>query len=98
MKCLIKLFIGLQRAVSSLQRTQQLNPMVTVTADTDYVNDKSDEFFTAFDVICATSCSVDCINRINDICHKNNIMFYAADVFGYYGYMFADLNEHEYAE
>jgi hypothetical protein len=26
------------------------------------------------------------------------VKFFAGDVFGYYGYMFSDLGEHEYAE
>ena len=72
--------------------------MVAVDADTDNVVDKPDEFFTDFDVICATCCDEETIVRLNDITHKNNIMFYAGDVFGYFSFMFADLNEHHYAE
>lgn len=89
---------GKNRAAQSLERTQQLNPMVTVTADTDDVAEKQEEFFTKFDVVCATCCSEEQLLQINDVCHKNNIMFFAGDVFGFYGYMFTDLNEHEYAE
>ncbi|XP_041270196.1 SUMO-activating enzyme subunit 1-like [Onychostruthus taczanowskii] len=36
--------------------------------------------------------------RINQICHKNGIKFFTGDVFGYHGYMFADLGEHEFVE
>lgn len=89
---------GKNRAKSSLIRTQLLNPMVEVSADQSSVQSKEDEFFLDFDVICATGCSQEEIIRINDICHANNIMFFAGDVFGFYGYMFADLNQHEYAE
>lgn len=88
----------LQRAESSKDRTQLLNPMVEVTADTDNVADKPDNFFTNFDVICALCCSPSQLNRINEICADNNIKFFCGDVFGYYGYMFSDLGLHEYAE
>ena len=81
-----------------MERTQQLNSMVEITADTDDVNDKADDFFCNFDVVCATCCNEEELLRINDLCHKNMILFFAGDVFGFYGYMFADLNEHEYAE
>ena len=72
--------------------------MVTVTADSGNVADKNDDFFKDFDVVCVTCSSQEQLIRINTICHENNIKFYAADVFGYYGYMFADLIEHEFAE
>ena len=36
--------------------------------------------------------------HINDICHANGVKFFSADVFGFYGYMFADLGEHKYVE
>jgi len=87
-----------QRAESSVHKSQLLNPMVEVSCDTENSEKKSEEFFRAFDVICATCCEEKELIRINEICAKNKIMFFAGDVFGYYGYMFADLNEHEYAE
>ena len=36
--------------------------------------------------------------HMNDVCHANDVKFFAADVFGFYGYMFADLGEHKYVE
>ncbi|XP_060082452.1 SUMO-activating enzyme subunit 1-like [Ylistrum balloti] len=90
--------VGKNRAVCSLERTQQLNPMVTVTADSGRVADKDSDFFTQFDVVCATCCGPSQLERINKICADNGIKFYAGDVFGYYGYMFSDLGDHEYAE
>lgn len=87
-----------QRAETSLHRTQQLNPMVEVRIDTESPCSKSDQFFEAFDVVCATCCTLSELLRIDDICRRHNIAFFAGDVFGYFGYMFADLHEHEYAE
>lgn len=86
------------RAESSLHRTQQLNPMVEVRVDTESSCSKSEQFFEAFDVVCATCCTLSELLRIDDICRRHNIAFFAGDVFGYFGYMFADLHKHEYAE
>ncbi|XP_069118433.1 SUMO-activating enzyme subunit 1-like isoform X1 [Argopecten irradians] len=90
--------VGKNRAVCSLDRTQQLNPMVKVTSDSESVASKDDNFFTQFDVVCATCCGPTQLMRINQICADNGIKFYAGDVFGYYGYMFSDLGKHDYAE
>ena len=51
--------ILIQRAESSLQRAQQLNPMVQVTADSEDISNKSDSFFKDFDLVVATNCSAD---------------------------------------
>lgn len=90
--------LGKNRAESSLQRAQQLNPMVQVTADSEDISNKTDSFFKDFDLVVATNCSADQLIHINDICHANGVKFFAADVFGFYGYMFADLGEHKYVE
>ena len=87
-----------QRAQSSLQRTRQLNPMVSVSYDTADVADKKKEFFKQFDVVCATGCSKQQLLRISKICHEEKIKFFAGDVHGYYGVCFADLQEHVYVE
>ncbi|XP_045164557.2 SUMO-activating enzyme subunit 1-like [Mercenaria mercenaria] len=90
--------VGKNRAECSLDRTQLLNPMVEVSADSEDVGGKPDDFFKNFDVICALCCKPSELFRINKICSENKIKFYCGDVFGYYGYMFSDLGFHEYAE
>lgn len=35
---------------------------------------------------------------INAICRKRGIKFYAAEVFGFYGYFFCDLLEHSFTQ
>ncbi|XP_041352453.1 SUMO-activating enzyme subunit 1-like [Gigantopelta aegis] len=90
--------IGKNRAESSLEKVKLLNPMVEVTADAECVDKKPDKFFTNFDVICATCCPTATLCHINKICALNNVKFFAGDVFGYYGFMFSDLGEHEFAE
>ncbi|KAJ1107285.1 hypothetical protein NDU88_004677 [Pleurodeles waltl] len=86
------------RAEASQERAQNLNPMVDVKVDTDNIESKEEGFFTQFDAVCLTCCSRDVMVKINQICHKHNIKFFAGDVFGYHGFMFADLVEHEFVE
>ncbi|KAG8448727.1 hypothetical protein GDO86_015700 [Hymenochirus boettgeri] len=89
---------GQHRAEASLNRARNLNPMVVVEADTENIDQKHEDFFTQFDVVCLTSCHHDILLKVNQICHKHCIKFFAGDVFGYHGYMFADLGEHEFVE
>nr|KAF6281935.1 SUMO1 activating enzyme subunit 1 [Pipistrellus kuhlii] len=90
--------VGRNRAEASLERAQNLNPMVEVKADTEDIEKKPESFFTQFDAVCLTCCSRDVIIKIDQICHKNSIKFFTGDVFGYHGYTFANLGEHEFVE
>ena len=42
----------IQRAEASVARSNDLNPMVDVVADTENIQEKSVEFFKNFDVVC----------------------------------------------
>ncbi|XP_017794469.1 PREDICTED: SUMO-activating enzyme subunit 1 [Habropoda laboriosa] len=90
--------IGKNRAEASLERAKNLNLMVNIKADTSNVDDKSDIYFSNFDVVCATQCTITQIKRINEACRKHKVKFFAGDVWGTLGYTFADLITHEYAE
>jgi len=90
--------IGTNRAEASLERAQRLNPMVNITVDKESVDNKPDEFFAQFNVVVATDCNLAQLLRINKICHNAKVKFFCADVFGFYGYSFADLQTHEYAD
>ncbi|KAK6620443.1 hypothetical protein RUM44_006844 [Polyplax serrata] len=90
--------VGSYRAEASLARAQALNPMVAVKADTGKLQEKSDVYFKDFDVVVATECTLSELKRINSICRENNIKFFCGDVYGMFGYLFADLQTHHYAE
>lgn len=85
-------------AEASFERVQRLNPMVEVIGDQSDISTKDEEFFSSFDVVCATKLTVEESFRINAICRKHSIPFYTGDVFGFSGFFFVDLLEHEYAE
>uniref|UniRef100_A0A8D2GFG4 SUMO-activating enzyme subunit 1 n=1 Tax=Theropithecus gelada TaxID=9565 RepID=A0A8D2GFG4_THEGE len=90
--------VGRNRAEASLEQAQNLNPMVDVKVDTEDIEKKPESFFTHFDAVCLTCCSRDVIVKVDQICHKNSIKFFTGDVFGYHGYTFANLGEHEFVE
>ncbi|KAL1785185.1 SUMO-activating enzyme subunit 1 isoform X1 [Sigmodon hispidus] len=90
--------VGRNRAEASLERAQNLKPMVDVKVDTEDVEKKPEAFFTQFDAVCLTCYSRDIIVKIDQICHRNSIKFFTGDVFGYHGYTFANLGEHEFVE
>uniref|UniRef100_A0A3Q3WCZ3 SUMO-activating enzyme subunit 1 n=1 Tax=Mola mola TaxID=94237 RepID=A0A3Q3WCZ3_MOLML len=90
---------GQNRAQASLERAQNLNPMVEVHADSDRIEDKPDDFFLQFDAVCLTGCSRDLMVRVDQLCSQHNIKVFCGDVYGYYGYMFCNLGqEHSYVE
>ena len=81
-----------------MTRAQALNPMVNITADTSRIQEKNENFFKNFDVVVATECTLSELKRINQICRGNNIKFFCGDVYGMFGYIFADLQVHQYVE
>ncbi|CAB3229044.1 unnamed protein product [Arctia plantaginis] len=90
--------IGENRAEASVQRAKALNPMVEITTETKSVDNLTDSYFTQFDVVCATGLKQEQLERINNACRDSNKKFLCGDVWGMYGYMFADLVDHEYSE
>ncbi|CAG9127362.1 unnamed protein product [Plutella xylostella] len=90
--------IGENRAEASLQRARALNPMVDISAETKGVDELPDSFFAQFDIVCATGLKQEQLERINNVCRDNNKKFLCGDVWGMFGYMFADLVDHEYSE
>uniref|UniRef100_A0A1B6CFJ2 THIF-type NAD/FAD binding fold domain-containing protein n=2 Tax=Clastoptera arizonana TaxID=38151 RepID=A0A1B6CFJ2_9HEMI len=72
--------------------------MVDVKVDEGNIKSKNDEFFASFDVILATDCNLHSLLYLNSLCRKYSIKFFCADVFGSYGYIFTDLQNHVYAE
>ncbi|CAG8522209.1 1584_t:CDS:2, partial [Cetraspora pellucida] len=88
--------IGKNKATVSADRIRQLNPRVVVIADHSDIHTKPDDFFKVFDLVCLTDCDPDIMIRINEICRNFDKKFYAACTYGFYGYIFCDLKQHEY--
>lgn len=85
-------------AEAALEAITKLNPLVKVTAEVASVRDKSKEYFHQFHVVCMSEPDISELVRVNDICHDSGIKFFCGSVFGFYGFSFSDLGNHEYAE
>lgn len=91
--------IGSNIAEASKERAQNLNPMVQVVANPSDIASQPDTFFTSFDVVVVARCSdKDLLIKINELCRSKGVIFYAGGVHGLFGYMFADLNQHNFIE
>lgn len=56
-----------------------------------------EDYFSAFDVIIANELGLDLMIRLNTICRMHKKPFYSCAIYGFYGYIFADLIEHTYS-
>ncbi len=57
---------------------------------------KQPEFYSTFDIVVATELDINTLSTINASCRLSNKPFYAAGSHGFYGYIFADLIQHDY--
>ncbi|KAJ8653936.1 hypothetical protein O0I10_010385 [Lichtheimia ornata] len=91
---------GKNRAEAVAPAIRALNPRVKVEVDPSNVADKPDSFFQAFDIVCMIHQDAAALIRVNQAVRKadKRIPFYAADAFGWVGYIFCDLAKHEYIE
>ncbi|KAI1393914.1 uncharacterized protein F4822DRAFT_386366 [Hypoxylon trugodes] len=88
--------IGQSRAEAAVGRIQKLNPRVKVIADSGSIMTKGASFFGGFDIVIATDLSPTLLAFINTATRLHNRHFYAAGTYGFYGYIFCDLIEHDY--
>ena len=84
------------RALAASAALQRLNPRVKVVVDTDDIRSKHSSFYSSFDIIIATDLDADTLNVINTATRIHNRKFYAAGSHGLYGFLFADLIEHDF--
>ncbi|KAF6197978.1 hypothetical protein GE061_007723 [Apolygus lucorum] len=81
-----------QRAEASAERAQTLNHQVELHVETTNVSDVDESFFkNRWDVVVAANLKPKEIFKVNLICRKLRIKFFATNVFGMFGYFFSDL-------
>ncbi|GAM90968.1 hypothetical protein ANO11243_090150 [Dothideomycetidae sp. 11243] len=88
--------VGSNRAQTAATRLQELNPRVGVLANASDPMQFTDEFYKQFDLIVATDLPFLTTAMINAATRMAMRPFYATGVHGFYGFIFADLVEHEY--
>lgn len=88
--------IGMNRAEAAAPAIRRLNPRVVVNVDTGDIRTKGPSFFAPYDIVIATNLDSNTLNVVNTATRLNNRPFYAAGCEGMYGFIFADLIEHDY--
>ncbi|KAL5382830.1 hypothetical protein DPSP01_006384 [Paraphaeosphaeria sporulosa] len=89
--------VGSNRAQAAAPQVQKLNPRVKVNVLTHDVSKETDtSFFVPFDLIIATDLDFIGLTNINSCARIANRPFYAGGTHGMYGYIFADLGQHDF--
>ncbi|KAF9938921.1 SUMO-activating enzyme subunit 1 [Modicella reniformis] len=90
--------LGRNRAEAAAEKARHLNPRVKVIVDQEDIVQKPNSYFTQFNVVCLTGCSPEQMIRIDNACREAQTGLYVAGVHGFFGYIFCDLNQHDYRE
>ncbi|CAG8036568.1 unnamed protein product [Penicillium salamii] len=88
--------IGKNRAEVAGPQIRKMNPRVKLNIDTSDVKTKQPDFFAQFDITIATELDFLTNTTVNAACRLANKPFYAAGLYGFYGYAFADLISHDF--
>jgi ubiquitin-like 1-activating enzyme E1 A len=88
--------IGMNRAVAASAAIQRLNPRVRVIVDQVDIRLKPPSFYGDFNIVIATDLDSNMLDIINTATRLSGRAFYAASSLGMYGFLFADLIEHDY--
>ena len=88
---------SIQRAQAAAPEVQKLNPRVKVNVITSDVSKQQDPaFFRPFDMVVATDIDFIAFADINSCCRLAGRPFYAGGSHGMYGFIFADLGQHDF--
>ncbi|CAO3626366.1 unnamed protein product [Mucor fragilis] len=90
--------IGQNRAEAAAASIRNLNPRVQVIVDQQDIREKQAEYFESFSVVCLIHSEYDITFKVDEIRRNVKKPFYAADAFGWFGYVFCDLTEHAYIQ
>lgn len=77
-------------------RLRELNPRVNVQIDSSNIILKDQTYYAPFDIVIACDLDFNTTSQVNAGCRMANRPFYATGMHGFYGYIFADLGQHEY--
>ncbi|KAF1798899.1 hypothetical protein V8B55DRAFT_1521457 [Mucor lusitanicus] len=90
--------VGQNKAEAAAASIRNLNPRVQVIVDQQDIREKQAEYFESFSVVCLIHSEYDIISKVDGIRRSVKKPFYAADAFGWFGYIFCDLTEHAYIQ
>ena len=80
----------------ALSYFSEMNPNIKLSKCTDDPFSKNNDYYKTFDVVIINNHSRYFQLRINRICNEHSIGFFSCRSIGAFGYIFADLQEHQY--
>ncbi|KAF9778751.1 hypothetical protein BJ322DRAFT_1102092 [Thelephora terrestris] len=88
--------VGRKRVDAARPRVESLNPLVAIEAVSEYSDESLVKLIEQVDLVCMTEETRENIVRLNETCRSLGKKFYAGGVYGLLGYIFCDLQEHEF--
>ncbi|KAF9645171.1 hypothetical protein BDM02DRAFT_3120672 [Thelephora ganbajun] len=88
--------IGRKRVDAARPRVENLNPLVAIEAISSYDDESLVGLIERVDLVCVTEETRDNVVRLNEICRSLGKKFYAGGIYGLLGYIFCDLQDHEF--
>ncbi|CAM8933770.1 unnamed protein product [Rhodiola kirilowii] len=94
------LYAGMSLADVCCQSLKEFNPMVRVTAEKGNISSFDEEYFSKFDIIVISCCSLEIKKLINEKCRRlvKRVGFYTVDCKDSCGEIFVDLNNYTYSK
>lgn len=83
--------VGKNRAEATLNKLQELNPLVTISVKTNHVDTWTEEFISEFHSVYLNNCTLSQERRIASFCRKLGIQFFVSQSNGLYALYFQDL-------
>ena len=68
-----------------------------MSVETQPIKTKDVDFYVPYDLVIATDLDLTTLSTINAACRLSGKPFYASGTHGFYGFIFADLNQHHFA-
>lgn len=91
--------VGKKRVEAAKSRVESLNPLVTVETISDgsvLHGTALDALIQTVDLVCITDASRAELTRVNEACRRLKKPFYAGGSYGLLGYIFCDLQQHDF--
>lgn len=88
--------VGRKRVDAAKPRVESLNPLVAIEAVSAYDDESLVKLMEQVDLVCVTEETRENIVMLNEKCRSLGKKFYAGGIYGLLGYIFCDLQDHEF--
>jgi len=90
--------VGKNRGEAGAGRIGELNPRVEILVDKDRIEDKPDDFFKQFQVICLSDCTLQVMQQVDRVARQHAIPLFAGFLLGWHGVVYMDHHQHTYKD